>query len=91
MRGITLSADEIDAAPPSVRRWLEQEIAGIAGWLMALEPAPCDSEDTIRRLIAARAYELWENEGHPSGRDLINWRQAEQEIMSRLHHGEKPA
>src|SRR4051794_16239446 len=26
MAGITLSADEIKAAPPEVRRWLEQEI-----------------------------------------------------------------
>ena len=33
MAGITLSADEIKAAPPEVRRWLEQEIVhAFGGW-----------------------------------------------------------
>lgn len=36
----------------------------------------------LRELIAVRAYELWENEGQPHGHDLINWHQAEQDIMS---------
>jgi hypothetical protein len=37
----------------------------------------------VRRLIAERAYELW-NQGKPHGCDLINWREAEQEIMDCL-------
>ena len=37
----------------------------------------------MRRLIAERAYELW-NQGKPHGCDLINWREAEQEIMDCL-------
>ena len=55
MVGITLWADEIKAAPPEVRRWLEQEIARILG----LEPASstraatppltaCDVEESHR-------------------------------------------
>ena len=31
----------------------------------------------------SRAYELW-NQGRPHGCDLINWREAEQEIMDCL-------
>jgi hypothetical protein len=38
----------------------------------------------VRRLIAERAYELWENQGKPHGCDLIHWREAEQEIMECL-------
>jgi hypothetical protein len=47
--------------------------------------------EAIRNLIATRAYELWESEGQPHGRDLINWRQAEHEIMSCMGDGESPA
>ncbi len=36
----------------------------------------------IRTLIAVRAYEVWENQGRPRGRDVIHWLQAEQEIMA---------
>jgi len=38
----------------------------------------------VRRLIAERAYELWENQGKPLGCDLIHWRGAEQEIIDCL-------
>ncbi len=47
--------------------------------------------EEIRNLIATRAYELWENEGQSHGRDLVNWRQAEQEIMSCIGNGGAPA
>jgi Protein of unknown function (DUF2934) len=30
--------------------------------------------------IQRRAYELWENEGRPAGRDQAHWLQAESEI-----------
>ena len=30
--------------------------------------------------IAARAYELWEEEGYPKGRERIHWRKAEREF-----------
>ncbi len=30
--------------------------------------------------IARRAYELWENEGRPQGKDTAHWLQAEAEI-----------
>lgn len=48
----------------------------------------------VQKLIAERAYELWENHGRPHGFDLIHWREAEQEIMGCLerdrtrHQGE---
>ena len=48
-------------------------------------------DEAIRKLVAARAYELWENEGQPHDRDLVNWRQAEQEIMSCVGNGANPA
>ncbi len=122
MLGVALTADEIMAAPPEVRRWIEQEIACSVGLVTTLEPATrasalssteCNVEhssenaggripavdsqgdqmkgtrvEAIRNLIATRAYELWENEGQPHGRDQIHWRQAEHEIMSCIGDGE---
>ncbi len=38
----------------------------------------------IHKLIAERAYELWENRGRPDGYDLLHWREAEQDIISCL-------
>ena len=40
--------------------------------------------DEIKRLIAIRAYEMWENQGRPHGCEAIHWRQAEQDVMSCL-------
>lgn len=130
MPGFTLSADEIEAAPAGVRRWLEQQVGCI---LARVEPAPhmtaprlpenavkadgdvgdrssgvdrgsatqcmvkagtpegTSTAEAIRKLIAARAYELWESQGRPDGRDQANWRQAEHEIMSCTGGEEGPA
>jgi hypothetical protein len=41
-------------------------------------------EAEIWRLIAARAYALWESQGRPRGYDVINWHQAEQDVMNML-------
>ena len=117
MACLTLSAEEIKAAPVEVRRWFERQIRGsfdhaamldhpaknLASPPKALasnEIAPNDSKTegngemskkeratknaAVRRLIAERAYELWENQGKPHGCDLIHWREAEQEIMECL-------
>lgn len=32
--------------------------------------------------ISRRAYELWEQEGRPEGRDLHHWLRAEQQLMA---------
>ena len=45
---------------------------------------PATRSAAIQKLIAERAYELWENQGRPRGCDLIHWREAEQEIMDCL-------
>jgi hypothetical protein len=41
-------------------------------------------EAAVRQLTAVRAYEMWENQGRPHGRDQIHWRQAEQDVMQCL-------
>jgi hypothetical protein len=38
----------------------------------------------VHKLIAERAYELWENQGRPYGCDMIHWREAEREIVDCL-------
>jgi hypothetical protein len=45
MAGITLSMDDIKAAPPEVRRWLEHEIARALG-LQAV-PAPAQAQSLV--------------------------------------------
>ena len=52
---------------------------GDAKMVLVTEPA---TDEAIHKLIAVRAYELWENQGRPQGYDVINWHQAEQEILS---------
>jgi hypothetical protein len=37
-----------------------------------------DRDERIKR----RAYEIWEREGRPSGRDVEHWREAEAEIVA---------
>jgi hypothetical protein len=34
--------------------------------------------------IRQRAYEIWEDEGHPQGRERIHWLRAEAEFRERL-------
>ena len=48
------------------------------------EITPATRTAAMQKLIAERAYELWENQGRPRGCDLIHWREAEQEIMDCL-------
>ena len=38
--------------------------------------------DHMKESIAARAYELWQEEGCPEGRDIEFWYQAEQQLKA---------
>jgi len=40
--------------------------------------------DGIRELVSARAYELYERRGADHGRDLEDWLEAENEVLSPL-------
>jgi hypothetical protein len=42
--------------------------------------APRRSKEDERDRIQRRAYELWESEGRPEGRERTHWLQAEREI-----------
>ena len=44
------------------------------------KPAVKRRIDEMREYIQRRAYELWESEGRPAGRDQAHWLQAEREI-----------
>ena len=44
------------------------------------KPAAKRRIDEMREYIQLRAYELWESEGRPAGRDQAHWLQAEREI-----------
>jgi hypothetical protein len=52
MVGITLSAEQIRAAPPEVRHWLEQQVAAL------LSPLPVQPPDPGPRLAACSRQEL---------------------------------
>ncbi|MCW2392742.1 hypothetical protein M2336_001105 [Sphingobium sp. B1D7B] len=39
-------------------------------------------DDDQYQTISKRAYELWEAEGRPHGRDREHWEQVEQEVLS---------
>ncbi len=38
--------------------------------------------ESLRKIIEARAYELWERDGRPNGRHAAHWLQAEAEILN---------
>lgn len=40
--------------------------------------------------ISSRAYQIWEQEGRPHGRDLEHWAQAEAELVSAARQTEEP-
>lgn len=42
------------------------------------------SLDNLAEQIRKRAYEIWEGEGRPHGRDIEHWSQAETEVHPRL-------
>jgi Protein of unknown function (DUF2934) len=47
----------------------------------AVKPAAAKRrENDIHERIQRRAYELWESEGRPAGREHANWLQAESEV-----------
>ncbi len=39
--------------------------------------------DDIKALITARAHEIWEEQGRPTGRSEEHWRQAERDVLGR--------
>jgi hypothetical protein len=52
------------------------------------KPAPpIRRKENMHEHIQRRAYELWESEGRPAGREHAHWLQAESEISrARGHH-----
>ena len=46
----------------------------------AVKPAAAKRRENIHERIQRRAYELWESEGRPAGREHANWLQAESEV-----------
>jgi hypothetical protein len=55
-------------------------------WLRKLLVTESGMDGNRERAIRQRAYALWEQDGHPQGRDLEHWLRAEAEIS-----GEVPA
>jgi hypothetical protein len=64
-----------DAKPKNVKTKAAQKAAGATRRAAARRPRE-DVHERIRR----RAYELWESEGRPEGRQHAHWYQAEMEI-----------
>ena len=42
-------------------------------------------DPSLMAKIRRRAYEIWQSEGCPEGRDRIHWTRAEAEFRERLH------
>ena len=38
--------------------------------------------DLLEQRIRERAYQIWEEEGHPQGRDSEHWQRARSEVMA---------
>lgn len=47
-------------------------------------------DETVKQKIEQRAYEIWESEGCPYGRDFDHWLRAEAEITTSLSESSTP-
>jgi hypothetical protein len=62
--------------------------AKATGAKAATQAAAAKRIDEMRDYIQRRAYELWESEGRPTGRDQAHWLQAEGEL-ARVRRGQR--
>lgn len=47
--------------------------------------APKAAKEVTKEMVAARAYEIWQERGCPEGSEQENWYQAEQELLTSPH------
>jgi hypothetical protein len=50
---------------------------------VAAMPAVSRGRQDLHERVRRRAYELWESEGRPAGREHDHWFQAEREVVAR--------
>ena len=79
------TARSADAKPKGkaevARRVSKRTAAPSAAHTAAVSPAPLRArKDDMHERIQQRAYELWESEGRPAGREHAHWLQAESEV-----------
>lgn len=48
------------------------------------EPPACGRREITSDLIALRAYNLWEQQGRPQGREMANWLLAESQLKQEI-------
>lgn len=60
-----------------------EEIIGTAGpWRSGTKPPYNElPEEQVARRIRERAYQIWESNGRPAGKDALYWSIAEEEIL----------
>lgn len=65
-----------DAAPKPPRQTITLDVE------VSTEPKKVDKPAVDSDMIAARAWEIWQREGCPEGRDREHWLQAEKELIA---------
>jgi Protein of unknown function (DUF2934) len=66
-------------ASPKTAKASKPKASGTA----AGKPATARPKEDVHDRIQRRAYELWESEGRPEGREHSHWLQAEHEVAKR--------
>jgi hypothetical protein len=93
--GKSLAIDRLSADPAFQTRAEPEQQSEVATEPESAVPTPIPDENplpannaeaqaqeqALHKLIAERAYEIWESQGRPQGYDLVHWHEAEQEIM----------
>jgi hypothetical protein len=69
-------------------RWI---LCGTMNTSSQNEPDSNLSNETTHGQIARRAYEIWEQEGCPEGRDHDHWLAAERQVLGLVERQEMPA
>jgi hypothetical protein len=79
IRSATAPINKAEPSPKAKTPRATKTRSRIAG---ATSAAAVGRQDDLHELVQQRAYELWEREGRPAGREHDHWLQAEREIAS---------
>jgi hypothetical protein len=76
-----LETKKPDAKPKAGKARASKPVNAVGARTAAAKPAVIGRpKEDVHDRIQRRAYELWESEGRPQGREQTHWQQAEHEI-----------
>lgn len=80
-------ATPTEAKPKRGKTKASNEVRPAPATRTARKAGGARKKEDLQQRIERRAYELWESEGRPEGREHAHWQQAQREIASAQRAG----